>query len=208
MGRGLHARASVTRDACHARGIHALGEQATGRVEITGLRTRSDFGSLPATWRARSCHRGRRSRMPMNRRHCRPGWGTGVNRHDSVVFGELVDALPPIAGKLGRPRRWPDRRHADKAYDVERCRAHLKRRAFTAASPAKVASAMTGWGDIAGWWRPLMPGSRAWASCASVSNAGPIYIHLALLSLACPGIRLRHPAGFGEPLLKSRQATP
>ncbi|WP_230950774.1 IS5 family transposase, partial [Xanthomonas translucens] len=33
---------------------------------------------------------------------------TGANRHDSVVFEERGDALPSIAGKPGRPRRWPD----------------------------------------------------------------------------------------------------
>ena len=49
---------------------------------------------------------------------------TGANRHDSVVFEELVDALPAVAGLRGRPRRWPDKLHADKGYDFERCRTH------------------------------------------------------------------------------------
>lgn len=53
---------------------------------------------------------------------------TGANRHDSVVFEELVDALPAVGGKRGRPRRWPEKLHADKGYDYPRCRAHLKRR--------------------------------------------------------------------------------
>ena len=53
---------------------------------------------------------------------------TGANRHDSVVFDELIDALPAVAGKRGRPRRWPGKMHADKGYDYARCRAHLKRR--------------------------------------------------------------------------------
>lgn len=44
---------------------------------------------------------------------------TGANRHDSVVFEELVDSLPEIGGKRGRPRRWPEKLHADKAYDFD-----------------------------------------------------------------------------------------
>ena len=53
---------------------------------------------------------------------------TGANRHDSVVFEQLVDALPDVRGKRGRPRRWPGKLHADKSYDFARCRAHLRRR--------------------------------------------------------------------------------
>ena len=53
---------------------------------------------------------------------------TGANRHDSVVFDALVDALPAIAGTRGRPHRWPRKLHADKGDDHARCRAHFKRR--------------------------------------------------------------------------------
>lgn len=47
---------------------------------------------------------------------------TGANHHDSVVFEELVDALPTIydQDKRGRPPRWPEKLHADKAYDFGR----------------------------------------------------------------------------------------
>jgi len=39
---------------------------------------------------------------------------TGANRPDSMVFEQLVDALPAIAGRRGRPRhRWGvERTHA------------------------------------------------------------------------------------------------
>ncbi len=47
---------------------------------------------------------------------------TGANRHDSVVFEERVDALPSIAGKPGRPRRWPDKLHADKGFSRQTCK--------------------------------------------------------------------------------------
>ncbi len=57
---------------------------------------------------------------------------TGANRHDSVVFEALVDALPAVAGRRGRPRSRPDKLHADKAYDCPRCRQHLRRRGIQA----------------------------------------------------------------------------
>ncbi|MCW3477479.1 IS5 family transposase [Limobrevibacterium gyesilva] len=47
---------------------------------------------------------------------------TGANVHDSLPFEQLLDAVPPIAGRRGRPRRRPDKLHADKAYDHRRCR--------------------------------------------------------------------------------------
>jgi hypothetical protein len=47
---------------------------------------------------------------------------TGAHVHDSVPFEELLDAVPPVAGKRGQPRRRPDKLHADKAYDHRRCR--------------------------------------------------------------------------------------
>ena len=53
---------------------------------------------------------------------------TGANRHDSVVFEDLVDAITSVAGQRGRPRARPDKLHADKGYDFPRCRQHLRRR--------------------------------------------------------------------------------
>jgi Transposase DDE domain len=46
---------------------------------------------------------------------------TGANVHDSVPFEDIIDAIPPVRGKRGRPRRRPDKLHADKAYDYRRC---------------------------------------------------------------------------------------
>jgi len=54
---------------------------------------------------------------------------TAANVHDSKVFEELVDGIGPIRnGRRGRPRKRPHKLHADKAYDVARCREHLRRR--------------------------------------------------------------------------------
>jgi transposase len=53
---------------------------------------------------------------------------TGANRHDSTVFEELLDAIPPIKTPSGQRRKRPAKLHADKGYDSPRCRAALRRR--------------------------------------------------------------------------------
>jgi IS5 family transposase len=46
-----------------------------------------------------------------------------------VVFEEAVDAVPPVRQPgPGRPRKRPAKLHADKAYDLPRCRRALRRR--------------------------------------------------------------------------------
>ena len=44
---------------------------------------------------------------------------TGANVHDSEMAITLVDAIPPIKQRRGRPRRRPDETLADRAYDAE-----------------------------------------------------------------------------------------
>lgn len=53
---------------------------------------------------------------------------SGANRHDSMLFEELLDAVPAVAGLSGRPRRRPDKVHADKGYDYKKCRRALRQR--------------------------------------------------------------------------------
>jgi transposase len=47
---------------------------------------------------------------------------SGANRHDSLLLEPALDAVPPVRRPRGRPRKRPDRLHADKAYDHRRCR--------------------------------------------------------------------------------------
>jgi len=57
---------------------------------------------------------------------------TGANRHDSMVLGAVLDAIPDVrSGKPGRPRRRPRKLHADKAYDSRRCRRECRARGIT-----------------------------------------------------------------------------
>ena len=60
---------------------------------------------------------------------------TAANVHDSKAFEELVDKIEPIrrpAGKPGRPRKRPEKLHADKGYDFPRCRKALRKRGIKA----------------------------------------------------------------------------
>jgi hypothetical protein len=49
----------------------------------------------------------------------------GANRHDSMAFEAVLDAIPPIKTPAGQRRRRPEKLHADKAYDIPRCRRAL-----------------------------------------------------------------------------------
>ena len=56
---------------------------------------------------------------------------SAANVHDSQMMLETVDAIVPIRGRRGRPRRRPGKLHADKAYDSKALRAELRKRNIT-----------------------------------------------------------------------------
>lgn len=51
---------------------------------------------------------------------------TGANTHDVTQLLPLLEAIPPIRGKPGRPRRKPDAIQGDRAYDSEPHRKTLR----------------------------------------------------------------------------------
>ena len=51
---------------------------------------------------------------------------TGANRHDVTQLLPLVEAIPPIRGQRGRPRRRPAQVQGDRAYDSEPHRRALR----------------------------------------------------------------------------------
>lgn len=53
---------------------------------------------------------------------------TGAERHDITQLLPLVNAIPPVAGKVGRPRCRPDALYADRAYHSDPMRQELRRR--------------------------------------------------------------------------------
>ena len=52
---------------------------------------------------------------------------TGANRHDVTQLLPLVASIPPIAGKVGRPRKKPDCIQGDRAYDSQPHRDALRK---------------------------------------------------------------------------------
>ena len=53
---------------------------------------------------------------------------TGANRHDVTQLLPLVEAIPAIAGKPGRPRQKPDCAQGDRGYDSEPHRQELRQK--------------------------------------------------------------------------------
>jgi hypothetical protein len=56
---------------------------------------------------------------------------TAANVHDSNMLEAMLDAVSPIRrprGRPGRPRKHPEKLHADKGYDFGRCREALRQR--------------------------------------------------------------------------------
>ena len=51
---------------------------------------------------------------------------TGANRHDVTQLLALVESIPPIAGKRGRPRKRPDIVQGDRGYDSQPHRLALR----------------------------------------------------------------------------------
>lgn len=83
---------------------------------------------------------------------------TAANVHDSKVFEELVDSVPPVKGVRGRPRKRPGKLHADKGYDYPCCRRFLRRRGIG----ARIARRGVESGERLGRWRWVVERTFAW----------------------------------------------
>jgi transposase len=57
---------------------------------------------------------------------------SAANRNDHQELETVVDALAPVKGPVGRPRKRPHKLHADKGYDYRTCRNALRRRGIIA----------------------------------------------------------------------------
>jgi transposase len=73
-----------------------------------------------------------------------------ANIHDSRLFEELIDAVPPIRHGVGRPQRRPAKLHADKGYDFPHCRRRCVGAPSSRGSPGTGSTAPSVWGSIAG----------------------------------------------------------
>jgi hypothetical protein len=47
---------------------------------------------------------------------------SGGNRNDVTELEPLIDKIPPVRGRRGRPRRRPERLYADRGYDHDKYR--------------------------------------------------------------------------------------
>lgn len=56
---------------------------------------------------------------------------TGAHRNDVTQLLVLVEGIPPIAGRVGRPRFRPDRVQGDRGYDSDPHRHALRARGIT-----------------------------------------------------------------------------
>jgi len=79
---------------------------------------------------------------------------TGGNRNDVTQLIPLVDAVPAVRGKVGRPRRRPERVTADRGYDHDKHRREPRRRGIA----SEIARRQTKHGS----GLPLPDPSRRW----------------------------------------------
>jgi transposase len=116
---------------------------------------------------------------------------TGANRHDSAVFEELLDGIGPIKRPRGRPRRRPAKLHADKAYDIPRCRQALRRRGIK----ARIARKGIDSSARLGRHRWVVERTLAWLGQfrrLAIRYERRVDIHEAFLSLGCALICFNH----------------
>ncbi len=57
---------------------------------------------------------------------------SAANTNDHLLLDAVVDSVPAVKAPTGRPRRRPDKLHADKGYDYRSCRHALRRRGIIA----------------------------------------------------------------------------
>ncbi|WUM75049.1 IS5 family transposase [Streptomyces sp. NBC_00328] len=73
---------------------------------------------------------------------------TAANVNDITQAVDLVDGIPPVAGRPGRPRRRPESVLGDKAYDSKAVRRQLRRRRILPVISRKGAPNIKGLGQL------------------------------------------------------------
>jgi transposase len=98
---------------------------------------------------------------------------TGGNRHDVTQLLPLLDAVPPIRGLRGRPRRRPRRLFADRGYDYDKYRRILRRRGITPKIARRGVAHGSGLGKTAGSSNGPSPGSTSSSAYGSATRYTP-----------------------------------
>jgi len=107
---------------------------------------------------------------------------TGSNVSDKTAAIPLVDKIPPVAGKVGRPRQRPDELFADRGYDSQKVREKLRERGIH----PRIAARLTEHGSGLGIYRWVVERTASWLHSfrrlrLRTDREGPI--HDAFLSL-------------------------
>ena len=118
---------------------------------------------------------------------------SAANAHESTLFEPLIEAIPPLRrppGRPGRPRVRPAKLHADKAYDIPRCRAYLRKRGIG----CRIARKGIESSERLGRYRWVVERTLAWLArfrrlAVRYERLGDV--HLACLDLACALICFR-----------------
>jgi transposase len=117
---------------------------------------------------------------------------TGGNRNDITQLIPLVERVPPVRGKVGRPRRRPARVTADRGYDHDTYRRQLRARRIT----PEIARRQTAHGSRLGRYRWVVERTFAWLHHYKrllVRYDRRHEIHEAFLALACCLVCFRRP---------------
>ena len=119
----------------------------------------------------------------------------GGNRNDVTQLLPLVDAIPPIRGLVGRPRRRPGQLLVDRAYDYDIYRRQLRDRGIT----PRIARRGVAHGSGLGKQRWVVERSFAWLHAFKrlrTRYERRADIHLGLMQLACALICYRRLQSF------------
>ena len=109
---------------------------------------------------------------------------TGGNRNDITQLIPLVERVPPVRGRVGRPRQRPERLIADRAYDHRPQRRELRRRGIR----PEIARRKSAHGSGLGRYRWVVERTFAWLHqfkrlLVRYERRGDI--HEAFLALGC-----------------------
>jgi transposase len=84
-----------------------------------------------------------------------------ANRHDSIMLAPTLDAVPGGRSGRGRPKKRPDKLHADKTYDHRRCRAECRSRSIV----PRIARRGVETSERLGQHRWVVERTLAWLNC-------------------------------------------
>ena len=109
---------------------------------------------------------------------------TGGNRNDVTQLMPLIEAIPPVRGRRGRPRQRPRAVYADRGYDHDKYRAQVRAKGITPV----IARRSTSHGSGLGTYRWVVEQTIAllhWFRRLRTHWEIRDDIHQAFLSLAC-----------------------